>query len=206
MLTLYWYWSYNPQKVRFALEELGLDYSLVTVDLLRGGQHADLVGELNPNHKVPILSHGPYSLWESNAILVYLGELHHRLWPGEPEGKGDAARWLFFESRHLSEPLGQLWFNGFVAGQAGRVPDTLAMERAQKDSARYLGVLDSHLEREDWMVGGGFSLVDCCYGPLLDAFELSGSGIEAYPAIRDYLRRLRERRAWKACAFRTRAA
>ena len=58
MLTLYWYASFNPQKVRLALEELGLEYSLVTVDLTRGGQHTDLIGELNPNRKVPILVDG----------------------------------------------------------------------------------------------------------------------------------------------------
>jgi len=56
MLTLYWYWSFNPQKARLALEELELEYSLVTVDLSRGGQHADLIGELNPNKKVPVLT------------------------------------------------------------------------------------------------------------------------------------------------------
>ena len=54
MLTLYWFWSANPQKARLALEELGLGYSLVTVDLAQGGQYTDLVGELNPNRKVPI--------------------------------------------------------------------------------------------------------------------------------------------------------
>lgn len=74
MLTLYWFWSFNPQKARLALEELGLEYSLVTVDLARAGQHSELVGELNPNRKVPILTAGPFSLWESNAILTYLGE------------------------------------------------------------------------------------------------------------------------------------
>ena len=88
MLTLYWYWSFNPQKARLALEELGLDYSLVTVDLGRGGQTADLVGELNPNRKVPILKWGPYALWESNAILMYLGERSHHLLHTRYEKRG----------------------------------------------------------------------------------------------------------------------
>jgi glutathione S-transferase len=202
MLTLYWYWSFNPQKARLALEELGLEYSLVTVDLGRGGQHADLVGELNPNHKVPILTWGPYTLWESNAIVAYLGERTHRLWPTDAEGKGRAAKWLFFEARHLSEPVGELWFNGYVAPRMGRTPDTLAAEAAAKKSARYLSVLDQHLAKDAWMLGSEFSLVDCAYGPVIDALELSGETIQAYPALQAYLARMRGRKSWHACEFR----
>jgi glutathione S-transferase len=204
MLTLYWFWSYNPQKVRLALEELGLEYSLVTVDLTRGGQHTDLIGELNPNRKVPILVDGPFRLWESNAILTYLGERTHRLWPGEAEGKGRAAQWLYFESRHLSEPIGELWFNGYVARQMGRVPDTLAMERAEKNLARYLSLVDQRLDKQAWMLGDEFSLVDCCYAPVFDALSLAGEQhLAPYPAIAGYLAKVRERRAWKACGFRS---
>ena len=203
MLTLYWYGSFNPQKVRLALEELHLEYSLVTVDLTRGGQHSDLIGELNPNRKVPILVDGPFRLWESNAILTYLGERTHRLWPGEVEGKGQAAQWLFFESRHLSEPIGELWFNGYVARLMNRPPDTLARERAEKHGARYLALVNERLERQAWMLGEEFSLVDCCYAPVFDALSLAGEYLAAYPAIDRYLARARERRSWKACAFRT---
>lgn len=203
MLTLYWFWSVNPQKVRLALEELGLEYSLVTVDLARAGQRADLVGELNPNHKVPILTWDGYTLWESNAILTYLGERTHRLWPTDPEGKGQAVKWLFFESRHLAEPVGELWYNGYAVRQSGRAPDTLAQERAQKKSARYLAVLERHLQANDWMLGEVFSLVDCCYAPLVDALALAGDYLAAYPALGAYLQKARARKAWSACGFRT---
>jgi len=202
MLTLYWFWSFNPQKVRLALEELGLDYSLVTVDLTRAGQHTDLVGELNPNRKVPILRWDEYTLWESNAILTYLGERTGRLWPADAAGKGEAARWLFFESRHLSEPIGELWFNGYVARLMNRPPDTLAQERARKNGARYLSVANGHLARHEWMLGGEFSLVDCCYGPMFDALSVAGDELAAYPALGGYLARMRGRQAWKACRFR----
>src|SRR5512135_31320 len=109
MLTLYWFWSFNPQKVRFALEELGLEYSLVTVDVADGGQRADFVAKLNPVRRVPILSSGSYVLWQSNAILTYLGEETRRLWPGDAQGKGLAAKWLYFEARQLAEPIGEMW-------------------------------------------------------------------------------------------------
>jgi GSH-dependent disulfide-bond oxidoreductase len=203
VLTLYWFWSYNPQKARLALEELGLEYTLVTVDLTRGGQHTDLIGELNPNRKLPILVDGSFRLWESNAILTYLGERTHRLWPVEAEGKGRAAKWLHFESRHLSEPIGELWFNGYVARLMERPPDTLAIERARKAGARYLALVNERLDRQAWMLGEEFSLVDCCYAPVLDALSVAGDELAAYPAIGRYLARARGRRSWKACGFRT---
>jgi glutathione S-transferase len=203
MLTLYWFWSVNPQKVRLALEEMGLDYSLVTVDLTRDGQRSDLVGELNPNRKVPILTTGTFTLWESNAILTYLGESTRQLWPTDIEGKSRAAMWMYFEARHLAEPVGQMWFNRYVARLINRAPDTLRLERAEKDAAGYLAVVNQHLERQDWMLGETFSLVDCCMGPVFDALALAGSYIEGYPNVVAYLKRIRERKAWKACQFKT---
>ena len=52
------------------------------------------------------------------------------------------------------------------------------------------------------MLGDAFSLVDCCYGPVLDALALAGDHVEAHPAIKAYVSRLRDRRAWQACGFR----
>ena len=83
----------------------------------------------------------------------------------------------------------------------GKVPDTMAMSRAEKGSARYLAVLEAHIAERDWMLGESFSLVDCCYGPVLDAYSLAGSYIDAYPAIKAYLGRMRARPSWKHCAF-----
>ena len=202
MLTLYWFWSPNPQKARLALEETGLDYTLVTVDLTQGGHYTSLVGELNPNRKVPILRVDEYTLWESNAILTYLGEHWGRLWPGDAEGKGRAAQWLSYESSQLSRPVHDLWLNGFLAPAMNRAPDPLACDRAGQESARYLAVLERHLGQQEWMLGAEFSLVDCCYGPLLDALALAGAYLEKYPALREYLGRMRGRQAWQACGFR----
>lgn len=202
MLTLYWFWSPSPQKARLALEELALDYTLVTVDLTQGGHYTALVGELNPNRRVPILRVDGHTLWESNAILTYLGERCGRLWPGDAEGKGQASQWLFYESSHLSRPVRDLWLNGYLARVMSRTPDSVARDRAEQEIARYLAVLEQHLGSREWMLGAGFSLVDCCYGPLLDALALAGTYLEKYPALQEYLGRMRGRRAWQACGFR----
>jgi len=202
-VKLYWFWSFNPQKVRLALHELGVAHDLVAVDLFRGQQRHPDFARLNPNQKVPVLEDGSAVIWESNAILAYLGEREGRLWPQDAAAKADALRWLFFEARHLSEPIGALWFADFVAPQAGLPVDEESRKRAAEELAEPLGILDAQLGKQPFVSGAAFSLVDCCYGAVLDALSLSHFDITPYPNVVAYLSRLRARPSWAQCEFRT---
>lgn len=202
-MKLYWFWSFNPQKVRLALHELGVAHDLVAVDLFRGQQrHPDFV-KLNPAAKVPVLEDGELVLSESNAIVAYLGEREGRLWPRDAAGRGDALRWLFFEARHLSEPIGRIWFHDYVSPLAGMKADTAGRDRAQGELPASLGVLEGQLAKQPFVAGASFSLADCCYGPVLDALSLSRFDLGPYPSVLAYLERLRARPAWAKCEFRT---
>jgi glutathione S-transferase len=203
-MKLYWFWSFNPQKVRLALHELGLAHDLVAVDLFRGQQRHPDFARLNPNQKVPVLEDGSTVIWESNAILAYLGERERRLWPQDAAARADALRWLFFEARHLSESIGNLWFNDFVAREAKLPADAVARERAASEITAPLGVLEAQLAAHAFVTGEQCSLVDCCYGAVLDALALSGFELAPYPSVAAYLARMRLRPAWANCEFRTR--
>jgi glutathione S-transferase len=205
-MKLYWFWSFNPQKVRFALHELGLAHDLVAVDLFRGQQRHPDFARLNPNLRVPVLEDGDLVLWESNAILAYLGEREGRLWPQDAAARADALRWMFFEARHLSEPIGALWFADFVSPQAGIRVDEEGRKRAAEELAAPLGVLNAQLGKQSFVSGAAFSLVDCCYGAVLDALSLSHFDITPYPNVVAYLSRLRARPSWAKSEFRTAAA
>ncbi len=202
-MKLYWFWSFNPQKVRLALHELGIAHDLVAVDLFRGQQRHPDFARLNPNHKVPVLEDGDAVIWESNAILAYLGEREGRLWPQGAAAKADALRWLFFEARHLSDAIGSLWFADFVSPQAGVPVNEEGRARAAEELAEPLGVLNAHLGKNAYVLGAELSLVDCCYGPVLDALSLSHFDVAPYPNLVPYLARLRERPSWGKCEFRT---
>lgn len=202
-MKLYWFWSFNPQKVRLALLELGLPHELVEVDLAQGEQHTGEVAILNPNHKVPVLVDDGIALWESNAILTHLGERERRLWPQDPKGRGEAMQWLFFEARHLSAPIGALWFNDYAAPLRSRTVDQQARQNAEMGLPHPLRVLERRLASNDWLLGAEFTLVDCCYAPLLDALSLSRFDLSGYPAVRAYLDEARTRAAWELCGFRT---
>lgn len=205
-MKLYWFWSFNPQKVRLALNELDLAHELVTIDLFKREQRSPEFLEINPFGKVPVLEDGDLVLAESNAILVYLGEREGRLWPGGAEGRGEALRWLFFEARHLNQCVGRLWFDDFVAPQAGIPPDPERREIAGENVEPPLRRLEDHLAGGEWALGQAFSLVDCCLGPVLDALSLSNFNLSGYPAVSTYLQRIRSRPAWEACQFRERVA
>lgn len=212
-MQLYWSWFINPQKVRFALEELELPHRIHELQLLRGEQRHESFLALNPNGKVPVLQTDEFVLWESNAILAYLGETTQRLWPQTAASRADALRWMFFESCHLQAPIGVFWFSDFVAQRkslsaADRATAvqlrarTFPLSRRDEANAtlrQFLPVLDRHLSRREWMLGNAFTLVDCCYGPQLDGLKVSEWPLADYPAIDAYLSRVRSRVSWQHC-------
>jgi glutathione S-transferase len=204
-MKLYWSWSINPQKVRLALNELGLPHEVSYLDLFEGEHLTPEFARLNLNRKLPVLNDDGFVLWESNAILAYLGERECRLWPLDAHGRGDAMRWLFFEARHLSEPIGTLWFNDAVGPEVDRLPDRDVWRRAKQSLVGPLHVLNTHLTARNWMLGADFTLVDCCYGALLDALSLSSFDLANYAAVGAYLRNIRARPSWRACEFRVQA-
>lgn len=216
-MKLYWSWFINPQKVRLALTELGLTHEIAELKLLRGEQRKPEYLALNPNGKAPVLQDGDLTLWESNAILVYLGEKGGRLWPTSAADRGAALRWLFFESCHLADPIGTLWFSDFVAEKANLPPEEkiIAVQsrarlfgEAKKAEARarldrFLPIVENYLQHHPWMQGESFGLVDCCYGAQFDALMLSQTPLAAYPRVIDYVNRVRARPAWIKCGFQS---
>src|SRR5437660_119106 len=107
-MKLYHFPSPNPQKVTFALKELGLQCELVPVDLAKGGHRDPAFLAVNPSGRVPVLVDGDLTLPESQAILAYLGEKTGRLWPASAAGRADALKWLFFLSQHIMPAAGEV--------------------------------------------------------------------------------------------------
>ena len=117
-MKLYHFPSPNPQKVTFALLELGLDCEKIPVDLAKGEQRETAFLAINPFGRVPVLVDGELTLWESHAIVAYLGETTGRLWPATAAGRGErprppnapgngsflTRRWREPDSNHRSRP------------------------------------------------------------------------------------------------------
>jgi len=195
-MKLYHFPSPNPQKVRFALLELGLECEIVPVDLTKGEHRKPEFLALNPYGRVPVLTDGELTLWESHAILAYLGDKTGTMWPTSAAGRADALRWLFFLSGHISPSASDLAFNRIAAKLLGLPSDEDAIARGEKALPAVISILEGQLANSKWVLGDAFTLVDCAYGPVLNVIEKAGFSFREFPKVRAYLDAIRARPAW----------
>ena len=195
-MKLYHFPSPNPQKVTFALKELGLDCELVPVDLAKGEQRQSAFLAVNPAGRVPVLVDGDVTLSESQAILAYLGEKTGRLWPQSPAERAEALQWLFFLAQHIMPPAGEVALR--IRSKLLGVPlDEAVVAHGEQGLRTAFPIVEAHLEKNAWMLGSAFGLVDCAYCPILNVIEKAGFRLTEFPRIAAYLERLRARPAWQ---------
>jgi glutathione S-transferase len=196
-MKLYYFPSPNPQKVQFALLELGLECEIVPVDLTKGEQRKPEFLAINPCGRVPVLVDGEATLWESHAILGYLGDKTGRLWPTSAVGRANALKWLFFLSGDISPAATDLAFNRIAAKLLGLPVDQSAIERGEKAMPNVIRTVEGQLAKAKWMLGDEFTLVDCAYGPVLNVIEKAAFSYGDFPKVRAYIEAIRARRAWQ---------
>jgi glutathione S-transferase len=197
-MKLYYFPSPNPQKVKFGINELGLDCEMVPVDLTKGEQRTPEFLKLNPFGRVPVLVDDGLTLWESHAILSYLGEKTGKLWPTTAAGRADAHRWLFFLSGHVTPPVSDIAFNRIAAKVLGIKGDEDAIARGEKNLPDVIAILEGQLAKGKWLLGDNFSLLECAAGPTLNVVEKAGFSFGDFPRVQTYLNAIRERPAWIA--------
>ncbi len=195
-MKLYHFPSPNPQKVTFALKELGLDCELVPVDLSKGAQQQPEFLAVNPFGRVPVLVDGDLRLPESHAILAYLGEKTGLLWPASAAGRANALKWLFFLSQHIMPPAGEVALR--IRAKVLGIPlDEAIVARGEKAMPTALAIVEDQLTKTRWLVGAEFSLVDCAYCPVLNVVEKAGFSLAGFPKTNAYLVSCRARPAWQ---------
>lgn len=184
MIDVYAFATPNSIKVPIALEELGLDYELHSINVRKGEQKAPDFVALNPNAKVPVLvdSDGPEGrlvLTESAAILIYLAEKTGKLLPAAGEGRARVFEQLFFHASGLGPAFGQ---SGFFQRQASE-PQPLAIQRFSTEAKRTLAVLDAVLAGHRFVAGDTFTLADIAHFGWLWRREFAGIGFEDSPHV-----------------------
>ena len=197
MMKLYYFPSPNPQKIHFAINELGIECEMVPVDLTKRESHTPEFLALNPCGKVPVLVDGDLKLWESHAILAYLGEKTGKLWPTTAAGRASALRWLFFLTSAIGPAATDLAYNRIAVKFIGAQGDEAAIARGEKGLVDPMRILDQHLTTNKWMLGADFSLVDCDYCPTLNVIEKAAFDFSPFPRVRAYLDACRARQGWQ---------
>jgi GSH-dependent disulfide-bond oxidoreductase len=157
MLKFYFSGAPNPTKVALFLEEAGLPYEPIPVDTRRGEQHRPEYLAINPNAKVPAIVDGDVTVFDSNAILLYLAEKTGRFLP--PKGdkaRGELLSWLLFVASGVGPYAGQsVHFRQYA-------PEKIeyALNRYAFEAQRHFRILDERLAKQKYMVDDTYTIVD----------------------------------------------
>jgi GST-like protein len=157
MIKFYYSGAPNPMKVALLLEETGLAYEPIPVDTRKGDQHKPDYLKINPNAKVPAIVDGDVTVFDSNAILLYLAEKTGKFLPeNTPKNRGELLSWLMFVATGVGPFSGQsVHFRQYA-------PEKLpyAVNRYMFEAKRHYGILDARLAERRYMVGGTYTIVD----------------------------------------------
>ncbi len=182
--------SGNCYKARLALNQLGVEYERVYIDIFKGEQHARDYQSLNPNRKIPVLVDGGFHMWESNAILLYLGKKYspNRIYPEALERFGAMAQWLFFGKTSVDPNLAVARYLTKFLGPAERDEKRLNELRAAGNGV--LKIMDDHLERNDFLAGA-YSIADIACYPYVSLAPEGGIDLAPYPSVMMWCDRIR---------------
>ncbi len=195
MIDFHYWPTPNGWKVAIMLEECGLPFRLVPVDIRRGEQHAPAFLAISPNGRMPaIVDHdapgGPLSVFESGAILLHLAERAGRFAPTDPRGRVALMEWLFWQIGNLGPMAGQL--SHFVNYAQGDHP--YSHERYAGEYRRCLGVLETRLEGRDCILGD-YSIADMAAWPWVLIAKPLGQSLDAFPNVSRWRAAIKQRPA-----------
>jgi GSH-dependent disulfide-bond oxidoreductase len=195
MIDLYYWPTPNGWKVTIFLEETGTPYRVVPVNIGKGEQFTPEFLKISPNNRMPAIvdpdgpDGKPISLFESGAILIYLGEKVGQFWPREPRARYEVLQWLMFQMANVGPMFGQA--GHFIRYAPEKIP--YAIERYTNEVRRLCRVLDERLADREF-VAGDYSIADMAIFPWVHAVERLASLAEA-PHLSRWLTALRERPA-----------
>lgn len=196
MLKLYTWTTPNGYKVPIMLEELGLEYQIIPIDINAGAQKTPEFLALNPNHKIPVLiddtaKGGAFTLSESGAILMYLAETHGQFLSRESQYRYAQIQWLMFQMASIGPMFGQA--KHFLRYAPEKID--YAISRYSTEVNRLMGVLETRLASVPYL-GAEFSIADIATWPWIESGDETGFiKVADYPHINEWYERIKSRPA-----------
>jgi GST-like protein len=185
MIDLYAWPTPNGFKISILLEETGLPYRVIPVDIGKGDQFKPDFLKISPNNKMPAIvdtdgpGGRPYPLFESGAILMYLAEKTGRFMPADVAGRYRVVEWLMFQMGGIGPMLGQAHHFRRYAPE----PIPYAVDRYTNEARRLYGVLDRRLGEVEY-VAGDYSIADMATFPWLRKPEGQGQNLDDFPNVK----------------------
>jgi len=197
MIDLYFWTTPNGYKPLIFLEEAGLPYRILPVDISKGEQFEPGFLEISPNNRIPAIvdtapmdGGAPISLFESGAILFHLAEKTGRYLPRDPAGRAEVMQWLFWQMGGLGPMLGQnLHFSAYAPE---RIP--YAIERYDNETERLYRVMDARLADRPYLAGP-YSIADMASYPWIIRLEREQPRLARFPNLRRWVEAIGQRPA-----------
>jgi GST-like protein len=188
MIEVYSWATPNGHKVHIMLEECGLPYKAVAVDIGAGEQFKPEFLAISPNNKIPAIidpdgpDGKPMSLFESGAILLYLAGKTGRFLPADTRGKYRVLQWLMFQMGSVGPMLGQA--HHFRVYAPERIP--YAIDRYTNETKRLYRVMNDQVAKTRYIAGDEYSIADIAIFPWLRSWKNQGIDWNDYPHLKGW--------------------
>lgn len=195
MIDLYYYPTPNSLKITIYCEEAGLPYRIIPLDLPGGAHKEPKYLKINPNAQMPaIIDHdgpdgGPYKLFESGAILMYLAEKTGLFMPRDTRARYDVIQWLMLQMARIGPFLGQA-----VAFRRMEDKITFAIDKFTAEARRLYNVIDTRIAEVPYLAGD-YSIADIATYPWIRIHEKQGLALEEFPNLKNWYQRIEARPA-----------
>lgn len=192
MIRFYFHSTPNPMKVALFLEESDLLYEVVPVDIFKGEQHTAEYRAINPNEKVPAIVDGSNTIFDSNAILLYLGEKTGQFM-GNLNERGQLYSWLMFVATGIGPFSGQAVHFQHLAPE--RLP--YAVNRYRREVERHYAILNERLQEQQYIVGDDYTIADIAAWGWIERFPrvLGENALNEFPHLKAWYERVNARPA-----------
>ncbi|MBE9043637.1 glutathione S-transferase N-terminal domain-containing protein [Pleurocapsales cyanobacterium LEGE 10410] len=193
MIDLYTFTTPNGRKASIMLEEVGLDYTVHTIDITKGEQFTPEFVSINPNSKIPaIVDHdADLTVFESGAILIYLAEKTEKLLATQPKQRFQTIEWLMFQMGSIGPMFGQ--YNHFNKAANEKIPYAIA--RYHQETLRLYDVLNTQLGKAEYVSGNDYTIADIAIYPWIAAYQFMELSLEEYPELKRWYETIKQRPA-----------
>ncbi|MGQ3887685.1 glutathione S-transferase N-terminal domain-containing protein [Legionella sp. CNM-1927-20] len=198
MIDLYYWPTPNGHKITIFLEECGLPYQIIPIDITKGDQFKDEFLKISPNNRMPAIIDQdpnlskPIAIFESGAILMYLAEKTGRFLPHDIASRSECLQWLFWQVGGLGPMAGQN--HHFTNYASEKVP--YAIERYVRETSRLYGVLNKQLANRDF-IATDYSIADMACYPWIVPYEKQQQDLNNFPHLKRWFLMMQDRPAVK---------
>ena len=193
MIDLYTFTTPNGRKASIMLEEVGLDYTVHSIDITKEEQFSPEFIKINPNSKIPAIvdRDADITVFESGAILIYLAEKTGKLLATEPKQRFQTIEWLMFQMGSVGPMFGQ--YNHFNKYAPEKI--SYAISRYRKETLRLYDVLDTQLGKTEYVSGNNYSIADIAIYPWIAAHQFMELSLEEHSQLQRWYETISQRPA-----------